>query len=101
MEGRRTRRAVAACCLLLIVLLSSGQQQQVAAMTKFCRCYNKCYADCRTTRGPYPCNFESGRLQRRLPHTRLRRPMADDEACVADCTKKLGGDFAPSAANTN
>ena len=34
------------------------QQQQVAAMTKFCRCYNKCYADCRTTRGPYPCNFE-------------------------------------------
>ena len=55
MEG--TRRPAAACCLLLIVLLS-GQQQQVAAMTKFCRCYNKCYADCRTTRGPYPCNFE-------------------------------------------
>ena len=58
MEG--TRRAAAACCVLLIVLVSGQQQQQqqVAAMTKFCRCYNKCYADCRTTRGPYPCNFE-------------------------------------------
>lgn len=51
-----TRRAVAACCVLIVLL--SGQQQQAVAMTKFCRCYKKCYADCRTTRGPYPCNFE-------------------------------------------
>ncbi|KAG2569925.1 hypothetical protein PVAP13_7NG420300 [Panicum virgatum] len=121
MEG--TRRAAAACCVLLIVLVSGHhhqQQQQVAAMTKFCRCYNKCYADCRTTRGPYPCNFECLQdcINGQPPaspadcnivclirvcgvmETAMGAP-GDAEACLSACTKKLGGAFEPSAAKTN
>ncbi|CAM0947631.1 unnamed protein product [Alopecurus aequalis] len=37
------KRAAAVCVLLLLML--SGQQ--VAAMSKFCRCYEECYPRCR------------------------------------------------------
>ncbi|EES06166.1 hypothetical protein BDA96_04G016200 [Sorghum bicolor] len=53
MEGKR----LAAWCLLVVVLLSTTQQRPAAAMSKFCRCYKQCYADCRKDTPPYPCNF--------------------------------------------
>ncbi|OQU84219.1 hypothetical protein SORBI_3004G014500 [Sorghum bicolor] len=59
MEGKTKRlsaAAAAAWCLLAVLLLSS-QMQPAAAMSRFCRCYKKCYADCRKVSGPYPCNF--------------------------------------------
>ncbi|KAL6629213.1 hypothetical protein ACP70R_028978 [Stipagrostis hirtigluma subsp. patula] len=37
--------AVAAC--MIILLLLSPQPLQVAAMSKFCQCYVKCYPACR------------------------------------------------------
>jgi hypothetical protein len=52
MKGKR----LAAWCLLVVVLLLT-QQRPAAAMSKFCRCYKQCYADCRKDIPPYPCNF--------------------------------------------
>ncbi|CAO2044439.1 unnamed protein product [Urochloa humidicola] len=45
MEGKTTREAVLAACLL--VLLLSGQPAPVSAMSRYCKCYRKCYTYCR------------------------------------------------------
>nr|CAB3480329.1 unnamed protein product [Digitaria exilis] len=55
MEGKS---ATVAACILMIIVLISGQQQQAAAMSKFCRCYQNCYTECRKTLGTYPCNIQ-------------------------------------------
>ncbi|KAJ1277559.1 hypothetical protein BS78_04G013500 [Paspalum vaginatum] len=121
------KRAVAAGCLLLLLLLESGQPRQAAAMSKFCRCYQQCYTDCRKTDGPYPCNF--GCLQdciNGMPPPPARSSSAPltaadcgaicvtsicgvmetadamagggaEAACVAHCTKNIGGAFAARA----
>ncbi|KAL6888604.1 hypothetical protein ACP4OV_009630 [Aristida adscensionis] len=39
--------ALAAACMIILVVVSSGQQMQVAAMSKFCECYQSCYPACR------------------------------------------------------
>ncbi|CAL5024201.1 unnamed protein product [Urochloa decumbens] len=45
MEGKTTRAAVLAACLL--VLLLSGQPEPVSAMSRYCKCFRKCYTFCR------------------------------------------------------
>ncbi|CAO2041315.1 unnamed protein product [Urochloa humidicola] len=116
MEGRK-RDVVAACCLLVVLL--SDQHQPAAAMTKFCRCYNKCYTDCRKDMGLYPCNIQcfedciNGQLPPASPadcgeicvnsfcggvmdNGAMAAAPGEAEACVAECTNKLGA-FAPTA----
>ena len=81
MEGRSR---LAAWRLLVVVLLSA-QQRPAAAMSKFCRCYKPCYADCRKDTPPYPCNF--GCLQNcfnnaLLPPARPTSPADCNRICL-------------------
>ncbi|WVZ78144.1 hypothetical protein U9M48_025903 [Paspalum notatum var. saurae] len=101
--------------LLVVVLLLCGHQQ-AAAMSKFCRCYRQCYADCRKSSGTYPCNF--GCIQDCInaqlpparpasaadcnraclipicgvddPDTATAALGGADDACVDECTKSIG-----------
>jgi hypothetical protein len=82
MEGKKRLATAAAWCLLAVLLLS-GQPRPVAAMSRFCRCYKKCYAECRKDSGPYPCNF--GCLQDCFNNDQLPRPARPKSA--ADCNR--------------
>nr|CAB3504846.1 unnamed protein product [Digitaria exilis] len=115
MEGKKS--ATVAACILMIIVLISGQQQQAAAMSKFCRCYQNCYTECRKTLGTYPCNIQCVQdcINGQPPPSSaagcrnvcqldsicgvMQTDMAAD-ACVASCTNKLGV-FAPNAEKIN
>ncbi|XP_040385324.1 uncharacterized protein LOC121055977 [Oryza brachyantha] len=52
-QRKRAAAAVALCCML--ILLPAVELQQVGAMSKFCRCYTRCYPDCRWSLPRFIC----------------------------------------------
>jgi hypothetical protein len=116
MEGKKRLSTATATSvfLLAVLLLSGGQPRQVAAMSKFCRCYKHCYAECRKDMGPYPCNFQCLQDCVNNDHQPPARPRSaadcnsiclirvcgvmglaapgggDAEACLVDCRNSVG-----------
>ncbi|KAL6650504.1 hypothetical protein ACP70R_009429 [Stipagrostis hirtigluma subsp. patula] len=120
MAGKRGAAGVAVCCLLVVVVLLSWQPEQAAALSKFCRCYQQCYAKCRKDRGRYPCDFgcfqdciNGGGYPPATPTSAagcsafcldkfcgVSIAPTEADACVDGCIKSLGAQ-APSTATIN
>ncbi|KAL6839707.1 hypothetical protein ACP4OV_030395 [Aristida adscensionis] len=123
MEGRKRSGAagVALCSCLLIAVQLSGQTQPAAATSKFCRCYQDCYTECRKTQSRYVCSIGcfqdcingGGYPPAETPTSAANCSTiclesfcgvsvepSEEEACMDSCTKGLGA-HAPRAANSS
>ncbi|CAN6247308.1 unnamed protein product [Urochloa humidicola] len=91
MEAKMARAALLAACLL--VLLLSGQPAPVSAMSRYCKCYRKCYTYCRDhDQQPRPvCKVRCGGkciFLREVPAASA--PAGGDGTCREICMASVG-----------